>query len=1037
MKLKMDFSANKMIWDDCHVPMRQYPALQKVSKKTGTFVISPAESLFLDVLEEDLEDDDTLPTCDMTECSDDEYSLNDEIPEDSDMGNDHAVDTYHDDDEMSPIQGITKVKEIKSSLYEKPDIHKVVAGCTHLAQERQNELLEVLDKYPKLFSNKLGTYTDELIHLDIDTSVPPTATRAYTVPHNHKSVFKAELDRLVKIGILEEGGRSEWISGTFIIPKKLLPGEDTPRVRWISDFRALNKALKRKVYPIPRIADILARRTGYSFLSKLDLSMQYYTFELDDESKELCTIATPFGLYRYRKLPMGVSVAPDIAQEIMEKTLKDIEDLEVYIDDIALFSNDWESHLAGLDKIFSRLEEKGFMINPLKCEFAVKESDFLGHWLTPCGIKPLRKKVSAILAMQPPNDLSTLRSFLGLVQYYRDMWPRRSHILAPLTDLIGTKIYRWDQVHQKAFDKMKALVAADALLAYPDHNKPFHIETDASDYQLGGCIKQDGRVVAYYSRKLNSAQKNYTTIEKELLSIVEIFKEFRSMLLGAEIHVHTDHKNLTYNLTQYTTQRVLRWRLIFEEYGAKFHYKPGKINFIADAISRVPTTRTERKSRETFLSEDSKWDPYFDSWDGIYCMIQRDPELAECFLEHPEFDDEGRFPFQFETLEAYQKKSTALQSLPTTNPDRFHVIEHGTAKLICFRQNGEDKIVLTQELLPKVVKYYHEAMAHVEGMSRLAQTIKQHYHHVKIDEEVQRQLKACDICSKSKRGGKVYGESAPRDALVMPWQEVHCDSIGPWKIELRARELTFHAMTMIDPSTNLVEIAHTLTTTGSENAAAVENNWIARYPRPVKIVTDQGPEFSVEFTDMCKKNGIYHSTSTSRNPQGNSLIERIHQTIGQVLRAVVTTKNPKSVHEGKAVIEETLATAMHACRCACTSSLGYNSPGALAFHRDMFLDIPLIADIITLQKNRQALVDKRLLRVNAGRIKHDYAVGDQVWKRNYIGLSDKLKHTVVGPYPITRVHCNGTVTIRLSPHVQERINIRRIRPKFPLAPIQT
>jgi hypothetical protein len=183
---------------------------------------------------------------------------------------------------------------------------------------------------------------------------------------------------------------------------------------------------------------------------------------------------------------------------------------------------------------------------------------------------------------------------------------------------------------------------------------------------------------------------------------------------------------------------------------------------------------------------------------------------------------------------------------------------------------------------------------------------------------------------------------------------------------------------------------------------------------------------------MCTSNGIIHSTSTSRNPQGNSLIERIHQTIGQVLRTVCASRNPKTKHEAEAVIEETLATAMHACRCACTSALEYNSPGAMAFGRDMFLDIPLIADILAIRNNRQLLVDQRLLRANAKRIKHDYAQGDLVWKRNYIGLSDKLKNTVEGPFEITRVHTNGTVTIQLSPSVTERISIRRICPKFPL-----
>jgi transposase InsO family protein len=412
--------------------------------------------------------------------------------------------------------------------------------------------------------------------------------------------------------------------------------------------------------------------------------------------------------------------------------------------------------------------------------------------------------------------------------------------------------------------------------------------------------------------------------------------------------------------------------------------------------------------------------------------LMHDPEIAECFLQHPVFDEEGRVPFNFISLEEYQTNCPALQATYEKNPERFYKKPFGSAQLICISQNGEDKIVLTQELLPKVVKYYHEVMSHAEGMKRLAQTIKRHFFHRNIEAEAKRLIDSCTTCDMNKRGGRVYGESAPRDASVSPWQQVHCDSIGPWQIKLRARTLTFHAMTMIDPATNLVEIKRTLTTTAAENAAAVENTWLARYPRPLKIVSDQGPEFSTEFSAMCKRAGVTHSTSTSRNPQGNSLIERIHQTIGQVLRTVVGAYNPQSVHEGEAVIEATLATAMHACRCVCSESLAYNTPGSLAFARDMFLDIPLVADIMAVQKHRQLLVDKRLLYANSKRIRHDYLVGDLVYKKHYIGLSDKLKPTVSGPFEITRVHTNGTVTIALNAHVEERINIRRIRPKFPL-----
>ena len=151
---------------------------------------------------------------------------------------------------------------------------------------------------------------------------------------------------------------------------------------------------------------------------------------------------------------------------------------------------------------------------------------------------------------------------------------------------------------------MKALVTADALLVFPDHSLLFDVETDASKYQLGSVTKQQGQPIAYYSRKLYSAQRNYTTIEKELLSIVVTFKEFRMVLLGASIRVHTDHKNLTHRLTEFTTQRVLRWRLLLEEFNPTFLYKSGPSNVLADALSRIPTARMERESWDDLTSND-------------------------------------------------------------------------------------------------------------------------------------------------------------------------------------------------------------------------------------------------------------------------------------------------------------------------------------------------------------------------------------------------------------------------------------------------
>ena len=472
-----------------------------------------------------------------------------------------------------------KLTQIMEAKYEAIDTDELAQAQKQLTPQQRTELALLFRKFLQLFDGELRTYLHRQYHLDLQDGAKPVHSCPYGVLFTQRDAFKRELDHLVKIIVLERSGASQWASGTFIIPKK------DGRVWWISDFRALNKCIKRKTYPLPRISEILSKRTGYAYFSKLDISMAYYTFELDDESKDLCTINTHYGLYRYRILPLGVMQSPEFCQETMEHVLQGVMDADVYIDDIGCFGKSYKQHLQVLEQVMTRLQENGFSVNLRKCEWAVQETDFLGYWLTPTGLKPWRKKINAILHLQRPRTVKDLRSFIGAVTYYRTMFPKRAHILAPLTAPTSQKSgnVAWSAECQQAFDTIKAILSSDVLLRYPDHNKPFHVYTDASDLQLGAVIIQDKRPVAFYSRKLNAAQRNYTTMEKELLSVVETLKEFRTMLFGCrEPHVWTDHENLTY--TTLNSQRVLRWRLFLEDFHPTFHYILGDHNSLETRI---------------------------------------------------------------------------------------------------------------------------------------------------------------------------------------------------------------------------------------------------------------------------------------------------------------------------------------------------------------------------------------------------------------------------------------------------------------------
>ena len=464
-----------------------------------------------------------------------------------------------------------RIQQIIDSKYCKADLDQLVSKLTHLEPEQRQKLLKLLIKFEHCFDGTLGAWNTEPVDLQLkDPNAPPYHARPYPVPHSEEAKLKDECRRMCEAGVLRRINDSEWASPMFTMLKP------DGSLRTLADLREINKRIRRTPYPLPKITEILQKLEGFLFATSLDLNMGYYHILLTPQSSRICTVILPWGKYEYVRLPMGLCNAPDIFQEKMNSLMDGLEFARAYLDDLLIISkNTFEEHLEHLEKVLTRLAEAGLKINTSKSKFCQTELDYLGYTINRQGIKPILKKVEAILQIAPPKTRKQLRRFIGMVNYYRDVWPQRAHLLAPLTSLTSDKVpFKWTEVHQHAFDEMKRIIAKETLLTYPDFSKPFHIQTDASDLQLGACISQEGKPLAFYSRKMNAAQTRYTTTEQELLSIVETLKEFCTILLGQQIVVHTDHKNLTYK--NLSSNRVLRWRLYIEEYSPELSYLPGE-----------------------------------------------------------------------------------------------------------------------------------------------------------------------------------------------------------------------------------------------------------------------------------------------------------------------------------------------------------------------------------------------------------------------------------------------------------------------------
>lgn len=354
----------------------------------------------------------------------------------------------------------------------------------------------------------------------------------------------------------------------------------------VIDYRRLNEITIGDKYPLPNITDLFDRLGKSTYFTTLDLASGYHQIEVNENDRQKTAFSTQFGHYEFLRMPFGLKTAPATFQRAMDNILRGLQGIHclVYLDDIIVFSNSLQEHLLKLRTIFDRLRQTNLKVQLDKSEFLRKEVLYLGHTITKDGLRPNDDKIKAVLNYPLPKTTTEIKSFLGLVGYYRRFIKDFAKITQPLTNCLKkrNKIVI-NQTYIDAFNRCKELLTAAPLLQYPDPSKPFILTTDASNVALGAVLSQgtvgSDKPVAYASRTLSDTEARHSTIERELLAIIWAVKHFRPYLFGQKFQIYTDHRPLAwlYSLKE-PNSKLTRWRLRLQEYDFEIIYKNGKQN---------------------------------------------------------------------------------------------------------------------------------------------------------------------------------------------------------------------------------------------------------------------------------------------------------------------------------------------------------------------------------------------------------------------------------------------------------------------------
>lgn len=728
-----------------------------------------------------------------------------------------------------------------------PDIHV-------LSLEQHKSLNLVVSEFLSSEHQGLGK-TSVLKHsIDVGTT-DPIKQRYYFVSPAIQAVLNAEVDSMLARGIIEES-KSAWSSPVLVVKKS------NGKMRFCLDCRAVNKVTVKDAYPMPIIDGILASLHETFFISSIDLKDAFWQIELEEGSRDKTAFTIPGRpLYQFRRMPFGLCNAPQTMCRLMDRVIPPElrEFVFVYIDDLLVVSKSFDTHLDRLRTVAKCLRDANLTINVAKSKFCMREIRYLGHIVGDGCIKPDPNKVDAITNFPIPRNIRQVRSFLGMCGWYQRYISGFAAITAPITDLLGKRDkFSWSVEANEAFEKLKVCMTTAPVLQHPNFSKPFVIQCDASNTGVGGVLYQlddngEEHPIAFMSRKLNAAQRNYSVTEQECLAAVLSLKKFRGYVEGMSFKIVTDHASLKWLMSQKDlTGRLARWSLKLQAFDFSIEHRKGTANVVPDALSRVHVDEIVAGANfggHVDLDSEAFASP---EYEAVKSRISADPSRL------PDLEVRGRFVYV------------------RTQPRRGLVSDH-----TCWR------LWIPATLVQSVIASAHNPpLASHPGVGKTIEKLKRAFYWPKMAADIKTYIGECGVCKESKAPNvslrPLMGQQIPVDR---PWQRVYVDLLGPYP---RSKSGNTTLLIVLDQFSKFVLLKPLKKATAIEITRFLEQNVFHMFGVPETVWSDNGVQFvSREFRALLTLYGVGHVTTASHSPQSNAS-ERVNRSILAAIRAYVS-----------------------------------------------------------------------------------------------------------------------------------------------------